>query len=114
MIGVSLAAVAAASATPPPSGLYGTVRRGPTTPVCRSGVPCDAPAPNVLLTFSRMGLARDARTDQHGAYRIRLPPGVYSVRTNSKPFGQTPHPATIRVRAGHTDKIVFTIDTGIR
>jgi hypothetical protein len=111
---VSFAAVAGASAASPPSGLHGTVRRGPITPVCRAGVPCDARAPNVTLTFSRAGLARKTRTDQQGAYRIGLPPGIYSVRTNSKPFGQTPHPATVHVRAGHNDKIVFTIDTGIR
>lgn len=114
LIAVNLAAVAGASATSPPSGLYGTVRRGPITPVCRSGVPCDAPAPNTILTFSRAGLARKTQTDQQGAYRIGLPPGVYLVRTNSKPFGQTPHPTHVRVRAGHRDKIVFTIDTGIR
>ena len=83
-------------------------------PVCREGVACDAPASNVILTFSRAGLARETRTDQLGAYRIALPPGIYSVHTNSKPFGQTPHPTRVHVRAGHTDKIVFTIDTGIR
>ena len=114
LIAVSLAAVAGASAASPPSGLYGTVRRGPITPVCRAGVPCDAPAANIILTFARTGLARTTRADQQGAYRIGLPPGIYSVRTNSKPFGQTPRPATVHVRAGHTDKIVFTIDTGIR
>ena len=114
LIAVSLVAVAGAPAASPSSGLYGTVRRGPITPACRAGVPCDAPAPNIILTFSRAGLARKTRTDQQGAYRIGLPPGIYSVGTNSKPFGQTPHPATVHVRAGHTDKIVFTIDTGIR
>jgi hypothetical protein len=114
LIAVSLAAVAGASAASPRSGLYGTVRRGPITPVCRAGVACDAPAPNVILTFSRAGLVRKTRTDQQGAYRIGLPQGIYSVRTNSKPFGQTPNPARVHVRAGHTDKLVFTIDTGIR
>jgi hypothetical protein len=114
LIAVCLAVVAGASAASPPSGLYGTVRRGPITPVCRAGVPCDAPAPNITLTFSRAGRLRTTRADRQGAYRIGLPPGIYSVRTNSKPFGRTPHPAGVHVRAGHTDKIVFTIDTGIR
>jgi hypothetical protein len=113
-IALSLAAVAGASAASPPGGLHGTVRRGPTTPVCRAGVPCDALAANIILTFSRAGLATKTRTDRQGAYRIGLPPGIYSVRTNSKPFGQTPRPARVHVRAGHNDKIVFTIDTGIR
>ena len=64
--------------------------------------------------FSRARFARETQTDERGAYRIGLPPGIYSVRTNSKPFGQTPRPARIRVRAGHYDRIVFMIDTGIR
>ena len=114
MIAVGLAAVACASATSLPSGLHGTVRRGPVTPVCRAGVPCDAPAANIILTFSSAGVARKTRTDQHGAYRIGLPPGIYAVRTNSKPFGQTPKPAKVHVRVGHNDKIPFTIDAGIR
>jgi hypothetical protein len=111
---VSLAVVASASGAAPRSGLYGTVMRGPITPVCRIGVPCDAPAPKVILTFSRASLVRKTQTDQQGAYRIGLPPGIYSVGTNSRPFGQTPRPARVHVRAGHVDKVVFTIDTGIR
>jgi hypothetical protein len=114
LIVVGLVAVAGASAASPPSGLHGTVRRGPITPVCREDVPCDAPAPDIVLTFSRTGLARTTRTDRHGTYRIALPPGIYAVRTNAKPFGQTPRPAKVHVRAGRTDEIVFTIDTGIR
>ena len=64
--------------------------------------------------FLGAGAVKTTRADAHGAYRIGLPPGIYSVRTNSKPFGKTPHPARVHVRAGHSDKIVFTIDTGIR
>jgi Carboxypeptidase regulatory-like domain len=114
LIAVSLAAVAGASAASPRSGLYGTVRRGPITPVCTVGVACDAPARNITLTFSRTGLVRKTQTNEQGAYRLGLPPGIYSMRTNSRPFGQTPRPARVHVRAGHTDKISFTIDTGIR
>jgi hypothetical protein len=114
LIAVSLAAVAGASAAPQRSGLHGTVSRGPITPVCREGVACDAPAPNIILTFSRAGRVRMTRTDRQGAYRIELPPGIYAVRTNAKPFGQIPHPATVHVRVGRTDKINLTIDTGIR
>ncbi len=111
-------AVAAGAARRPAgssaSGLYGIVMRGPITPVCREGVPCDAPASDVTLTFSRSGRAWSARTDQRGAYRIRLAPGIYAVRTSAKPFGQTPRPARVRVRAGPHGRLVFTIDTGIR
>lgn len=111
---VSFAALAGGAGAVPGSGLYGKVMRGPITPVCRVGVPCDAPARDVVLTFSRASFVRETRTNEQGAYRIELPAGIYSVRTNSKPFGRTPRPARVRVRAGHLDKIVFTIDTGIR
>lgn len=105
---------AGASGAAPGSGLYGVVMRGPITPVCTEGVPCDGPAPGVTLTFSRSGRAWSTRTDQRGAYRIRLAPGIYAVRTSAKPFGLTPRPARVHVRAGHMDRLVFTIDTGIR
>jgi hypothetical protein len=114
LVAVSFAAFAGGSTASPRSGLYGTVRRGPITPVCRVGVACDAPARNVILTFSRTGLVRRIQASEQGAYRIGLPPGIYSVRTNSKAFGQTPRPARVHVRAGHLDKISFMIDTGIR
>jgi hypothetical protein len=114
VMAVGLALAAGASAAVPRSGLHGTVRRGPITPVCTVGVPCDAPAAGVVLTFSRAGVARETRTDQQGGFRILLPPGIYAVRTSAKPFGQTPRPARVHVRAGHSDRIDFTIDTGIR
>ena len=87
--------------------------RGPITPVCRAGVPCSGPAADVTLTFTGAGVVRTTTTDDHGRYRIELPPGTYTVRTNSKPFGQTPRPATTRVRAGRSQQIDLTIATGI-
>jgi hypothetical protein len=114
LIVVTLTVAAGASAASSSSGLHGTVRRGPVTPVCRVGVACDAPAPGVVLAFSRLGVVRKTRTDQNGGYRIALPAGVYSVTTSLRLFGRTPRPARVRVRAGHWDKIVFAVDTGIR
>ena len=115
LVAVTLAGVAtAASAAVPTGGLHGIVRRGPITPVCRVGVSCDAPAAKVMLTFARAGVVETTRTDEHGKYRIALPPGIYAVRTSSKPFGQIPRPAKVHVRTGHSDKLDFAIDTGIR
>jgi Carboxypeptidase regulatory-like domain len=88
--------------------------QGPVTPVCRVGVPCDAPAAHIVLAFSGARLVRTTRTDASGRYRIKLPAGIYVVHTNLRPFGTTPRPATVRVRAGRSDEIDFTIDTGIR
>jgi hypothetical protein len=107
-------AAAVASAASPGSGLYGTVMRGPITPVCRTGVPCDAPAANLILTFEASQVTKTTRTDRRGRYRIALPAGIYAMRTSAKPFGRIPRPAKVHVRSGHFDRIMFTIDTGIR
>ena len=114
LIVVALTLAAGASAASSRSGLQGTVRRGPISPVCREGVACDAPAPGVVLTFTRTGLSRRTRTDQKGVYRIALPPGLYSVTTSVRRFGRTPRPGRVHVRVGHWDTIVFSVDTGIR
>jgi hypothetical protein len=94
------------------SGLRGVVHRGPVTPVCLAGVPCDRPAGHVRLTFSRNGVAKAALTDAAGRYRIVLAPGSYAVRISPAPFRFTPRTATVtRGRMAVRD---FWIDTGIR
>ena len=94
--------------------IHGTVMRGPTAPVCRIGTPCSAPAKHVLLYFKRNGSTRSTTTDDRGRYSILLPAGVYAVKTNQRPFGTVPQPRTVRVRAGHSTRANFAIDTGIR
>jgi hypothetical protein len=102
------------------SGLHGTVMKGPTTPVCRVGQSCSAPA-QVTLIFRRTGTgatagtAYRARSAVNGAYRIVLLPGYYTVSTVQR-IGITRNvrPHAVRVRFGHNDKLDFTIDTGIR
>lgn len=96
------------------SGLHGTVTKGPTTPVCREGVPCSAPA-QVTLLFQRAGRTTRVRTTAAGTYRAILVPGYYTVRTAER-IGITPNirPQRVHVRAGHVDRLDFAIDTGIR
>jgi carboxypeptidase family protein len=94
--------------------VHGTVMRGPTVPVCRVGMPCSAPAKHVTLFFTRNGTTRSTKTDDRGRYRLRLQAGVYSVRTDQRPFGTTPEPKTVRVRAGLDRRVDLQIDTGIR
>jgi len=77
-------------------------------------VPCSAPVANTVLTFTRGGITRTARTDQHGRYRIELPAGYYAIGTQVLMTGQPLRPAKVHVRAAHSDEIDFTIDTGIR
>ena len=94
--------------------LHGTVMRGPIAPVCRLGTPCSAPAKNVTLSFTRNGSTRRTTTDGSGRYSIRLPAGVYAVKTNQRPLGIVPQPRSVRVRAGQSTRVDFAIDTGIR
>jgi hypothetical protein len=90
--------------------LFGTVTRGPVTPVCRSDSPCDAPAAAVTLTFTHGRVSVRAHTDGAGHYRVRLAAGTYLVRTNA---GMRIAPATLAVH-GTTMRRDFAIDTGIR
>jgi hypothetical protein len=94
--------------------LQGQVMRGPTSPVCRIGKPCEAPAPKVRLFFTRVGATTSILTDAKGFYRVRLAPGTYAVRTDQRPFGTTPQPRTARVVAAQVTRVDFHIDTGIR
>src|SRR5438093_9413146 len=90
--------------------LWGSVTIGPTTPVCRVGTPCSGPAKRATLTFSRPGRVVSTKTDALGHYRLTLPSGTWSVRTN---VGMRIAPTTVIVRPG-THRMNFDIDTGIR
>ncbi len=95
-------------------GLHGTVTKSPTTPVCRVGQPCSAPA-QVTLLFKRAGCIYRTRSNADGAYRIRLAPGYYTVSIVER-IGTVPNigPRAVHVRRGHDDRLDFRIDTGIR
>ena len=109
------ALVSAATASLPPNGLYGVVKKGPITPVCRQGVPCDAPV-RVTLVFSRAGReVGRTRSGTEGRYRIRLLAGYYAVSTVERiGIAHSIRPRSVHVRLGHVDRLDFSIDTGIR
>jgi hypothetical protein len=94
--------------------LHGQVMRGPTTPVCRVGQPCEAPAAGLRLSFTRAGKTATVLTDAKGFYRLRLAAGAYTVRTNQRPFGTSPDPDRVRVVARQSRRVDFHVDTGIR
>jgi Carboxypeptidase regulatory-like domain len=98
------------------TGLHGTVVRAPTTPVCRVGIPCSAPAAGVVLIFSRDGKAvARATTSARGFYAVTLPPGRYAVRTRTAPkIGTGLRPAAVTVPTRARVRVNFTLDTGIR
>ena len=94
--------------------LHGHVMRGPITPVCRVGVPCEAPAKHATIYFTRLGRTLSTVTDAKGYYRIRLKGGVYAVKTKQQSIGRGLEPRTVRVVAGRDRRADFHIDTGLR
>jgi hypothetical protein len=96
------------------SGLQGFVYKGPTHPVCRVGEPCTAPV-QVTLLFRRAGHLYRTRSSRTGHYRILLTAGYYTVTTLERiGIARNIRPIAVHVRAGHVDRLDFSIDTGIR
>ena len=116
IVAVLAAAGSSSAAATTPSGLYGFVRRGPIVPVCVAGQPCDGPAKRFPLVFWRNGkVAGRTTTSQTGAYRIRLAPGLYTVRSSARPtIGRGAEPGRARVVSGRFRRVDFFFDTGIR
>jgi hypothetical protein len=111
LLGLALLVGGAGAATTD-SGLYGVVKRGPTTPLCKLGGPCMAPAAGAVLVFWRWGHALERmRVHKNGSYRIALPGGSYGVTTVPR---RQIMPSRVRVPAGRFRHVDFAIDTGIR
>ena len=90
--------------------LFGLVTVGPTGNLCNPGGPCNRPATEVKLTFTRLGRSYSTTTDQAGKYRIKLKPGIYTVRADT---GIVITPKRINVRRPQS-KINLAIDPGGR
>jgi hypothetical protein len=99
----------------PVSGLRGTVVIDPSRPVCIEGKPCSAPAPGVVLRFSRNDrVILRATTRADGTYRVVLAPGRYVVSLAVARGPRSIAPRTVRVVGGQMIRRDFTIDTGIQ
>jgi hypothetical protein len=115
-----LASAAACGAQSPSSasgsGLYGSVRVSPSSPVCLAGKACSKPAHGFKLVFSGGGRTVTARTDAHGRYRVRLARGRYLVLAAGMP--QLPkrglQPGAVTVPNGGFARRDFVYDPGIR
>jgi hypothetical protein len=115
LIVVALALSSSVAATTTEGGLYGTVTRGPTRPVCVAELPCSRPAA-VTLEFARGGtVAAGVVTGRDGIYRVALREGVYLVWiiTPSRSVRRI-DPPRIRVFPARWSRQNFSIDTGIR
>ena len=100
------------SASKSPSGVHGSVRRGPTQPVCQAETPCTAPVVGARLTFVRGSVVHRVLTAAGGRYSMRLAPGTYTVRVTDAPHGYSPQRVT--VQSGRMSTMNLVIDTGIR
>jgi hypothetical protein len=96
------------------SGLRGKVLIEPAFPVCHVDQPCTKPAGNVLLVFTRRGVARRTRTAEDGTYRIRLAPGRYTVVAPGSSRVRVLDPTTVVVPRARYRRVTFTLDIGIK
>jgi hypothetical protein len=101
---------------PTDTGLTGTVRRGPITPVCQLTVPCDEPFSATFTLRQADRTVTTFRSDNQGHFESRVPPGVYLV----VPGADAPiiSPATqakqVEVMPTGLTTVVLQFDTGIR
>ena len=117
-VAIALAAVltiAAGDVSATSTNVRGTLTRGPVLPVCIEGRSCDAPAPGVVLVFSRAGeVVMRVTTGTAGRFAVRLRPGIYSVRALRKPLvGTGLSPARFRVPKFGVARLQLHLDTGI-
>jgi len=103
-----------APAATPASGLRGLVLREPAAPVCRDD-PCEAPAPGVVLRFTRAGkVVAEVKTTRAGRYSVRLSAGSYGVKAPGRRVGTGLRPRIVQVPRGRIARVDFHLDTGIQ
>ena len=95
------------------TGLEGTIRRGPTQPVCEVGKPCDA-AVEAGFTLQRGGYEiAQFETDQAGHFVVYVEPGSYLL-VPDQPIGISPQTPELTVGTVGLTHIELMFDTGIR
>jgi Carboxypeptidase regulatory-like domain len=92
------------------SGVEGIVMRGPITPVCVEGHPCDAPAAGVTVQAMQGNVVATTVTDKNGRFTLALQAGDYAIQA----LGQGTKPQQAHVSATKLTEVAFFIDTGIR
>jgi hypothetical protein len=101
----------------PGTGIQGHVTFGPTCPAERADSPCpNQPVRAVVTALKRVGEAvGSVRTDDRGAYFLRLDPGTYLVYArqlgDNAPLSKLER---ITVGTGQVIKLDLVIDSGIR
>jgi hypothetical protein len=95
------------------SGLEGTIRRGPVLPVCREGIPCDAPVQADFTVQQNGHVVARFTTDGAGHFSVYVAPGRYVVMPD-KPIGISPQAFQVVVNTEGLTHVDLMFDTGIR
>jgi hypothetical protein len=100
------------------TGIQGTVTLGPTTPVCRVGVPCSrAVAATVTVQDAGGQQVLQFTTGADGQFQVNLAPGTYTLTPaplQSGSFYPRPLPVKVTVTSGSYAQVNPGYDTGIR
>jgi hypothetical protein len=101
----------------PGTGIEGTVSFSPTHggPI-KEGEPGSAPLANAALVIeTASGSIKTVTTDAQGHFKIELPPGRYSLRTEKTGMrGRRCALVDIEVSAGEFKQVQLNCDTGMR
>jgi hypothetical protein len=99
-----------------PTGLAGTVLRGPTQPVCAANQTCEAPFSSGFTVVKIGTVVATFRSDAQGRYEIQLQAGEYTIVPDSDAPIMTPgaQAKDVTVGASGTTMLDFHFDTGIR
>ena len=95
------------------TGLEGTVRQGPTQPVCREGQACDAPLQAGFALQQDGHVVVRFASDSTGHFLVYVVPGTYAV-VPDEPIGIGAQTPEVTVRAEGLTHLDLTFDTGIR
>ena len=104
------------TAPTPTTGLAGVVVRGPVTPVCQEGVPCDAPLAAEFVVERANRRVAGFRSGSDGRFEVRLAPGRYTVVPGRDAPLLSPGQQRREVEVGPTGltEVTLLFDTGIR
>ena len=95
------------------TGLDGTVRIGPTQPVCREDEPCDVPLQAGFTLRQNDRVVARFTSDSAGHFLVYTAPGVYLV-VPDQPIGLGAQAREVTVKAEGLTLVNLTFDTGIR
>jgi hypothetical protein len=97
------------------TGLEGTMRRGPTRPVCQVDQPCSAPFTAGFEILQGAQVIARFQSDAEGHFVIHLPPGSYMVAPDeSAPVLARADAHEVTVGSSGLTHVDLEFDTGIR